>query len=438
MDPHLQAVLAAGSATGTELRQQLGISQPSFSRLLERERHDVAVLGRGRATRYGLVRRVRDLPAEIPVHRVSPSGRAAHIGTLTLIQPERLWYRDLEQSRFSAESDSLPWFMTDMRPQGYLGRLFPHSYPELDLPDRVDSWNEDQALYALARRGEDCVGNLIVGDESLARWLGSPLPTSIDAADRLAQFETMAEQTVAGERAGSSAGGEQPKFTAAVSDGGEIRHVLVKFSPRLDTASGERWADLLLSEHVAGEVLREHGHTTARSQFFRGAQRAFLEVERFDRTGARGRSALVSLAAVDDEFVGERRGWAESAAELLRLRLIDTAQARELRWLSAFGTLIANSDMHLGNVSFHVGPRRALTLAPVYDMLPMALAPVREEVPARGYLLPQPRPAHADQWRPALPPARDFWRTAADDPRASRQFRVIAAAAVRALDAAMN
>jgi hypothetical protein len=80
--------------------------------------------------------------------------------------------------------------------------------------------------------------------------------------------------------------------------------------------------------------------------------RAYLQVERFDRVGRAGRLGLISLGALDDEFVGERLGWSQSAAALLRAGLIDAGDARELRWLSAFGSLIANTDMHLGNASF--------------------------------------------------------------------------------------
>src|SRR5688572_1152671 len=206
MDPHLQAALSNGSVTGADLRTQLRISQPSLSRLIESERRDVAVLGRGRATRYALSRRVRDLPAEIPVHRISAAGTNARAGVLIPIQPDRYWYHDLEQPRLSAESNSLPWFISDMRPQGYLGRLFPRSWPELDLPDRVDNWNEDQALYALARRGEDVPGDLIVGDEALARWLSPDRSSPVHATDRLQRYADLANLAVAGEAAGSSAG----------------------------------------------------------------------------------------------------------------------------------------------------------------------------------------------------------------------------------------
>ena len=43
--------------------------------------------------------------------------------------------------------------------------------------------------------------------------------------------------------------------------------------------------------------------------------------------------------------------------------------------LPCFGTLIGNSDMHSGNLSFVAERGRPYNLAPAYDMTPMALAP---------------------------------------------------------------
>jgi hypothetical protein len=267
----------------------LGVSQPTLSRMLQGARAEVAVLGRGRSTRYGLYRRIRELPPELPVHRVSQDGAIERIATLVTIAPGRFWFDDLEQPRASREFESLPWFITDMRPQGYLGRLFPLRYEDLSLPDRIVDWNEDHALYALARRGEDLAGNLVVGEESHARWLALAGDELIAEGDRLAAYAERAEQTLQGRIAASSAAGEQPKFTAtigAVRDQG--RHVLVKFSPPLNTASGQRWSDLLLAECVAGEVLRAHGHSAAETEYLTGDTRAYLQIRRFDRVGVGG------------------------------------------------------------------------------------------------------------------------------------------------------
>jgi hypothetical protein len=433
MDPRLLTILAEGPATAVSLAQRLETSQPTVSRLIEASRAEVAVLGRRRSTRYGLYRQVRDLPAEVTVHRISRDGESSPIGALIPLRPEHFWFENREDSRRSALFQSLPWFMSDMRPQGYLGRLFPGTFPELQLPDHVGQWNEDHALYALARRGEDAVGNLIVGDESLARWLAQAhRARAIAREGRWRTYLDLAERTLAGEVAGSSAGGEFPKFGAEIAGVDSSQHVLVKFSSSLETRAGQRWSDLLLAEHLASVVLSEHGHAAAVSEFQVERQRAFLEVQRFDRTGTRGRIGLVSLGALDDEFVGQRVGWSESSAVLLRLGRITSDDARELRWLSAFGTLIANADMHLGNASFlHDG--RALRLAPAYDMLPTTFAPLRDEVVERQYEIPVPRAGHADQWRAALPVARAYWDRVAADGRVSAEFRKIATGAAMKL-----
>jgi hypothetical protein len=187
---------------------------------------------------------------------------------------------------------------------------------------------------------------------------------------------------------------------------------------------------------VAGSVLTRYGQRSARSGFLATDDRAYLEVERFDRAGARGRMGLVSLGALDDQFVGQRQGWAESAAELRRSGLIEEADVLALRWLSAFGALIANTDMHFGNVSFLVTGRQRFRLAPAYDMLPMAFAPIRESVPDVRFVPPDPRPGQADQWPEALRAAREYWDELAADARCSKGFRALAADAARALSAA--
>jgi hypothetical protein len=339
-------------------------ANPLLSRRLATALADVATLGRGRSTRYGLYRRIRELPPEQPVYRVSRTGESTLIGSVLTLAPDQYWYGDREYL-------SLPWFLTDMRPQGYLGRLFPHTYSDLSLPDRINDWNEDQALYANARPtpslGERPVHRLPVNNRNSQCWCNRQAP------------------------------------------------------------SGARWSDLLLAEHLAAVVLAEHGHASAETEFLCDGQRAYLEVSRFDRTGTRGRLGLVSLGALDDEFVGERRSWSESAAALLRARLISTDAARELRFVSAFGALIGNTDMHLGNASFLVLGPMQFELAPSYDMLPMFYAPVRDEVPDRVFTPPAPAAAHADQWHAARTVAAVFWQRLAADTRASTPFRTLAA-----------
>ena len=142
---------------------------------------------------------------------------------------------------------------------------------------------------------------------------------------------------------------------------------------RLPASAAEGVGD---HSHLALETLREAGIPAAKTQIVDHAGQRFLEVERFDRSGNLGRCALISLGALDAEFVGlGARGW-----PIIARRLAVDGQIRpevvagvDLLW--AFGTLIGNSDMHNGNLSFVSGHGRPYDIAPAYDMTPMAFAP---------------------------------------------------------------
>ncbi|MBK8742551.1 MAG: hypothetical protein IPM02_25035 [Betaproteobacteria bacterium] len=80
--------------------------------------------------------------------------------------------------------------------------------------------------------------------------------------------------------------------------------------------------------------------------------------------------------------------------------------------------------MHLGNLSFHVD--HSFRLAPSYDMLPMAYAPLAGgEVPPRDFIPPLPLPSQRPTWTIAATAAIEFWSSAAADKRISEAFRKI-------------
>ena len=79
---------------------------------------------------------------------------------------------------------------------------------------------------------------------------------------------------MAGEVVGSSAGGEQPKFCAFV-DG---KHRLVKFTEPVTNANSERWADLLLAEHLALTTLADAGIAATHSEIVQLEQRTFSKL----------------------------------------------------------------------------------------------------------------------------------------------------------------
>lgn len=423
MEDLLYPFLMAGPRSAAEIAERLAVSQPTVSRLLARHTPPVLALGRGRAARYGLRRAIRALEGDLPVYRIDAEGRASEIGLLAVLHGG-VWYQSLEGGT-SMIYDDLPWFLDDMRPQGFIGRVLAGGAQDLGLPARLSDWSTDQSLYWMAQRGEDAVGNLIVGAESLHRFLAMPAALPVARTD----YPALAARALAGDVGGSSPGGEQPKFTALVADDDGLAHpVLVKFSEPLDTPSGRRWADLLIAESLAAEMITEADIAAARSQAFELDGRMFLEVERFDRVGVHGRRGLISLAAVDDQFVGGRQGWHASALALVGQRLLSAEDAERIAWLSAFGAFIANSDMHFGNLSLLFDGRWPLRLAPSYDMLPMLYAPQRGEVRDPPFEPRLPLSRALAQGRAAQPLAIRYWQRLATDTRVTPAFRTIASA----------
>ncbi len=438
----LQALRQRGGvATAAELQQALRVSQPTVSRLLVPliQSGQVLKVGAARSQRYLLVRVVPGLASTVPVSRIDAHGRPAPFARLHALQGGAFWVD--EADGLSQRHDGLPWFLNDMRPQGFMGRTFAAAHPELALGSDPAHWSDDDMLRALALFGDDLPGNLIVGEAAFARF--HSLPARASRVDSSADYPRLADAAMQGTLPGSSAGGEQPKFCTITAG----RPVLVKFSPAGNAPADQRVRDLLVCEHLALQTLAEAGVSAARTQIIFTAGRVFLESERFDRTArgldtgnAPGRIGMVSLLVYDAQYVGAMDNWAATAERMQARGLLAPSDARTLQLLEAYGLLIANTDRHYGNVSLLLpGSDKAAdwALSPTYDMLPMLYAPVAGELVARDFSARnlQPTTATLPQWNRARELAQMFWQTAADDDRISAEFRMICAENQRHLNA---
>ncbi len=377
MSPHADTIhlrLSGGPLSVRQLIEHVGVSQPTISRALSELGDEVVRIGAARSIQYALRDSTRGLP-DIPIYRVDADGRIRQLGTLLPVRPDGFVMR--QEDGVTLHSDGLPWWLFDMRPQGYLGRAYATRHgAELGLPDRLTDWNDTHALRALLAHGHDVVGNLLLGELARDRFLAAPVPDPVTQAQKAEEYARLAREAARGEIPGSSAGGEQPKFIACAMTPAGPRQVIVKFSELEEGPVSERWRDLLLAEHLALDTLRQAGIPAARTQIVDHAGQRFLEVERFDRSGNLGRHALISLGALDAEFVGlGASGWPISARRLAVAGQIRPQAVAGADLLWAFGTLIGNSDMHGGNLSFISEQGRPYDIAPAYDMTPMALAP---------------------------------------------------------------
>lgn len=426
----LDQILRQKPQTAKQLMESLRISQPTLSRLLSGQPRIVKV-GKARATFYILKRDIRDLGTEWPVYRVDEQAQIHLAGTLLAVHPAGFVWRDTINGNDSLY-ESLPWFLWDIRPQGFMGRAFKQVHQELALPPRLQDWQDDDVLLFLLKFGFVQSSNYLVGEDSRLQWqrLQQEVWTPSDD-DRLEQcrqqYASEAIKVVGRDTIRSSAAGEQPKFGLFAIDNRKAQELLVKFSPPLNTANGQRWSDLLIAEHVALNTLQDYGIAAANSAIIQTGGRTFLEVVRFDRTPCLGRRGMVSLEAVSNEFVGHNKGWDEQAASLLAQGRISEEDYQRILHIFAFGQLIANEDMHNGNLSFFLSDDFRLTLAPVYDMLPMRFAPTTHgEVVERELKMAIPSALTQSLWPTVNAWAIEYWARVSVDLRISPEFRAIA------------
>lgn len=447
--PQLEALLRRdGALTAAALGQALGVSQPTISRLVAAAGGRIVRIGKARASRYALGREIAHAGQCWPLYRIAPDGQPATLGELRALHGSRFHFTPACTLPAFLHGDfadglfpGLPWFLDDQRPQGFLGRAFARRVAaNIGAADDLARWSADDIVLALLRHGEDAPGDLVLGEAALQRALQATLsPQSVAMHDRASRYPALADAALAGEDVGSSAGGEQPKFTALLRDGDDNRAVIVKFSERVGSPAAQRWADLLRCEHIAGDVLRSHAIAAAHSELLEADGRTFLQSTRFDRTPVLGRRGLISLAALDAAYYGHGRSdWWVFARQLHRDGWLTANDAQALATRGWFGALIGNSDMHLGNASLMLTDTRPLTLAPSYDMLPMAWRPASTgEVVAREIAMVLPLPEQLDTWRAAAGMAQAFWQQVASESAITDAFRSIASTQRAKLDAAL-
>ena len=439
----LQILRLARVISGAELLLRLRKSRPTLSRatmmrMVRELGEQVVVRGAARRTSYAARRPLRGSSEAIPLYRIDRSGRGEQVAMLDPIYPAGCALRYEQEFEWPLAPEmrdgwfpGLPYPLDDMRPQGFLGRNFARNYAELlQVGSDPQKWHEDDILHMLSTLGADSAGNYILGEAAYRRHLEAMRHGhALVAADQQEQeYTRQAQVAMQAGAAGSSAGGEFPKFTAFREHEGARTHVIVKFSGNDNTPGTQRWSDLLVCEHLALEAIDAHlAQPAARSRICRYGQRTFLEVERFDRHGDFGRSPVCTWAALDAALFGMAGDtWNKVAARMLADRYIDAATHAQISRLWHFGRLIANSDMHEGNLAFVPGRagRPPLALAPAYDMLPMLYAPVRGvELPQREFAPALPLPAERVDWLAAADAAIEFWSMAAADERIGAAFR---------------
>ena len=411
---HTRGMWSAG-----QLQAATGKSQPSVSRALALLAADpsqgLLITGAGRSTQYAQVQTILSRwPGQQPLFATDVHGNSQRWGTLYLLgDGQVLVVSEAASGNFQTISQGqLPWFLQSLRPQGFLGRLRGQQLGYASA--NPDDWTLQETLHAILASEHDAPGAFALGDE-----IGELLPEApLEAVLRGAHYDSIAADVTQTFPAGSSAGGEQPKFVAHLNAPESYQRLIVKFSPPRGTPFGERWHDLLWAEHLALKVLAKGGVSAAKSRIVQSGRRTYLESVRFDRVGSAGKRHVLPLSALHAPFAGgPQQHWVASCELLAQRGFLSADDENRVRLLRDFGRLIGNTDMHFGNLNFIVDDLARLakphfTLAPVFDMLPMVWRPneFRDEMGYTPFATPQKSPGSAATWGSARELAGQFWR----------------------------
>ncbi|XCN73810.1 MAG: type II toxin-antitoxin system HipA family toxin YjjJ [Candidatus Electrothrix aestuarii] len=428
MSEKINEYLQRGPATSKEIQAATGLSQAAVSRRLRSMGDRVIRVREGRAILYAVTRNAFGGTDKLPLSRVDPQGNIMLIAFLRPLAHGGFFLEPSEgvSSLLLGENkqglyDDLPYFLLDCSPQGFIGRKI-----ALEMASRSDvfpadpkRWTTEHIGRYLLSNGDDLPGNFTLGEQAMLRVRRKPVPVpDVD-------YPALAESVIEGEVPGSSAAGEQPKFTAFSEE--RSAHVIVKFSPKGENELARRWRDILLTEYHAAQILDEWGYSVAATRLLEAGGRLFLESQRFDRIGEYGRRNMVSLSSIDAEFVGIGAGWSQVCEALFEQGLISTEHVHDAECLWLFGKLINNTDMHLGNISMAM-EGDMFSLLPIYDMCSMGFAPKSGGEVAPYHFVPKKITGTKFVDQAALQRIEEmayaFWERIAAEERISDELRV--------------
>ncbi len=422
----IKVYLERGPATSKDIQTATGLNQSAVARQLKGMGEKVISLPNGRSPRYVATCNAFGGNDKLPLSLVDAHGNtvlAANIRPLIhggfFVEPATGMPPLLLGESKDGLYDDLPYFLLDLAPQGFLGRQIAEvmSAQSDDFPTDPRRWNTNHIGRYLVSNGDDLSGNFKFGEQALLRVRRKPAVV----ADN--DYPELADNVMSGVLPNSSAGGEQPKFTAFSSNSSS--HVIVKFSPRGENEIARRWRDILITEYHATEAIHSKDFPAAETRLLEMDGRLFLESKRFDRSGEYGRMFMTSLQSIDAEFTGLGSGWPQVFDALHKKDLVSWQHVFDAECLWFFGRLINNTDMHLGNLSLAIDGS-VFRLLPLYDMCSMGFAPKSGgEVPPYNFVPIEPQRVNIDAeiFKLIKRMARDFWDRVAGDERISDAFK---------------
>jgi hypothetical protein len=127
----IRALRARRHLPAAELLASLRVSRATLMRAVRAAGPEVLTIGRARRTSYAARRLLRGSADPQPVFQVDERGGSTEVGRLNLAYPDgsalelsAAFPWPLDDSMRDGWFDGLPYFLQDLRPDGFLGRQF--------------------------------------------------------------------------------------------------------------------------------------------------------------------------------------------------------------------------------------------------------------------------------------------------------------------------
>ena len=213
----IKEYLEKGVASSKEIQDATNLSQSAVARQLRAMGDGVVKFQDGRIPKYAMTRNAfggDDKLLLITINEHGDTQLTTIIRPLVhggfFVTPVSGMSKTLLGEKGNGVYDDLPFFLSDLAPQGFLGRqiaaeISSHSD---DFPSDPRRWNSSHIGCYLISNGDDLPGNLKFGQQAHLRIRRKPeVNTERD-------YPALADAVMNGAVPGSSAGGEQPKFTS--------------------------------------------------------------------------------------------------------------------------------------------------------------------------------------------------------------------------------
>ena len=167
-------ILANGTVSSADIANAFGVSKPTAIKLLGKI--GCVAMGNSVGRTYALPRPVGELGASWNLYRVDESANVETVGKLASTNAgyyldgayPALFGKEFKSKLFP----SLPWFLHEHRPQGFIGRNIVYNLNKsFGISKELNSWSDSDILEYAVRFGSDLAGSLIVGETAKSAFL---------------------------------------------------------------------------------------------------------------------------------------------------------------------------------------------------------------------------------------------------------------------------